>query len=377
MKLKTMIGALLCTLSASAQYSTVTDIDDLALIYIGAQHRPEWNKETLLPYVMHTYADGSRSWKFDGFLMLEFMRWNNDCKAVCLGEYIGEPSTQEDWSAMLDQQLGTHTGQGCRALDELIGELIPQLGKPGHKHKIVMNLPTNWTKGEWTWGTVDGQTISGNQREEQIKWYVDELLRRWDEAGFKNIELDGVYWTKESFHEDKDEHVRDVNRYIHDKNLLVYWIPYVSAKGRGEWKDWGVDVAYLQPNYYFKEERPISQLEGAIDYSREKNMGLEIEFAGYDYRWNCTTGERTRTEPHNIGLYDIHPNFYQRLVNYIDHFEHGGAFYHQPIAYYSGFQGFYDFQNSGNEKDREIMDRIARIINLRHQASGWDKAPSK
>lgn len=362
---------------SSTKFSNVTDIDDLALIYIGAQHRPDWDKEHLRPFVMHTYADSTQSWKFDGFLMLDFMRWDKDCKAVNLGEYIGEVSTQDDWSDMLDAQLGTYTGYGCRALDELIGELIPTLGKPGHKHKVVMCVPTNWVKGDWIWGTVDGKEITGNDRETAGKWYIDELLRRWNAAGFKNIELDGIYWTKESFHEDLDDHVRAINSYSRENDLLVYWIPYVAAKGRGEWKDWGVDVAYLQPNYYFKEERPMSQLDGAIDFAKDHDMGMEIEFSGYDRSWNCTTGERRKFPPANCGLYDLHPNYYQRLVDYVDHFEDQGIFDIKPVAYYSGFAGFYDFATSGNEKDREIMDRIARIINLRHQLTGWDKTPAK
>lgn len=362
--------------TSSSKFSSVTDIDDLALIYIGAQHRPDWDKEHLRPYVMHTYADSTQSWMFDGFLMLDFMRWNDECKAVNLGEYIGDVSTQKDWSDMLDEQLGTYTGNGCRALDELIGELIPVLGKPGHKHKVVMCIPTNWTKGDWIWGTVNGREISGEDRLTAGKWYIDELQRRWTAAGFKNIELDGIYWTKESFHEDLDDHVRGINAYSHDKGLLVYWIPYVAAKGRGEWHDWGVDVAYLQPNYYFKEERPISQLDGAIDFAKKHDMGMEVEFSAYDRSWNCTNGERRKFPPANCGLYDIHPNYYRRLVDYIDHFETQGIFDTKPVAYYSGFAGFYDFCKSGNEMDRKIMDRIARIINRRHQATGWDKDPA-
>ena len=384
-KTSLLLAATICALQVFAirpaatpsPFSSVTDIDDLALIYIGSQHRPTWDKERLRPFVMHTFPDGSQSWKFDGFLMLEFTRWNKDCKPVNLGESRAGISTQEDWTAMLDEQLGTYTGNGCRALDELIGELIPVLGKPGHKHKVVMCIPTNWVKGDWIWGTADGKEITGDDRVAAGKWYIDELVRRWNAENFKNIELDGIYWTKESFYEGQDDHVREINSYSREKDLLVYWIPYLSARGRGEWRDWGVDVVYLQPNYYFREERPISQLDEAIDFAKKHEMGMEIEFAGYDFSWNCNTGERKKVEPHNIGLYDIHPQFYQRLVDYVDHFEGQGVFDTKPVAYYSGFQGFYDFATSGNEKDREIMDRFARIINKRHQASGWDKAPSK
>ena len=42
---------------------------------------------------------------------------------------------------------------------------------------------------------------------------------------------------------------------------------------------------------------------------------------------------------------------------------------------YSGFQGFYDLEKSGNPKDMEISHRIANILNRRHVESGWDQEP--
>ena len=42
-------GMLLSSLMSYAQFSTATDIDDLALIYIGSQHSPDWKKEIYSP----------------------------------------------------------------------------------------------------------------------------------------------------------------------------------------------------------------------------------------------------------------------------------------------------------------------------------------
>jgi len=370
---------LLCLLSviltSAAQFSKVTDIDDLALIYIGSQHRPVWNKDLFRPYVEHVYPDSTRSWMFDGFLMLEFIRWNKAGERVNLGESRAKPSVQEDWIAMLDAQLGVEDETGCKALDDLIGELIPVLGKPAHKHKVVMSLPLNNIKGDWFWGEINGRKLTGNDRVEAMKWYVDELLKRWNAADFKNIELDGVYWTKESYVENEDDDFKAVTAYAKKRGLLNYWIPYRTAKGRGEWKEWGIDVAYLQPNYYFKEERPMSFIDTTVDFAYGHDMGLEVEFAGYDWTYNLNSGERQRVAPHNIGLYDINPGYYQRLVDYINRFELYGVFDTKPVAYYTGFQGVYDFMTSGNERDRDVISRIARLINRRHQMSGWDTVP--
>lgn len=58
---------------------------------------------------MHTFPDSTQSWFFDGFLMLEFMRWNDAGERVNLGEALFKPSTKDDWIAMLDMQLGAVT----------------------------------------------------------------------------------------------------------------------------------------------------------------------------------------------------------------------------------------------------------------------------
>lgn len=365
--------SMLTFLGTSAQFSKVTDIDDLALIYIGAQNRPDWNKELFRPYVEHVFSDSTSSWFFDGFIMLEFRRWNKDGVAVNLGESRAQPSTQQDWADMLDTQLGLDSDTGCKALDQLIGELLPKLGKPSHKHKVVMSIPLNNIKGDWYWGEIDGKTLTGNDRVKAMKWYIDLLLDRWNKAGFKNIELDGVYWTKEAYVANEDEDFKQITAYAKEKGLLNYWIPYRTALGRDKWRDWGIDVAYLQPNYYFKDERPMEWLDSSIDFAKKHGLGLELEFAGYDWSYNISTGERRLVPPGNIGLYDINPNYYQRLVDYINHFEQQDVFDTKPVAYYTGFQGIYDFVNSSNQRDRDIIDRLARIIKKRHIASKWIK----
>lgn len=374
--LASVLGASLCS---SAQISTVTDIDDLALIYIGSQHRPHWGKEQFTPYVMHTYPDGSKSWMFDGFLMIEFQAWNKNGQVVSFGESKSFGAQKEDWERLIRVQLGVESGEGCKALDDLIGDLIPVLGKPGHKHKVVLTLPVAEAKSGATWGQIDSGKLNFQNMTDRVlamKWYIDYAMDLWDKADFKNIELDGVYWTDESFDAQEKLLAKEMNEYYHSKGLKVYWIPYYNASGRGEWAEFGIDVAYLQPNYYFKTTTPKSQLDSAIEYAWNKLMGLEMEFEGYNYSWTFGSGDAVRYEPANIGLYGKHPEFYQRLVDYIDRFEEELVFDYLPVAYYSGFQAVYDFENSGHPKDKEIMNRLAEILNYRHQTTGWDKEPT-
>lgn len=379
-KLLLLFTVLFVSLVSSAQFFGSTDVDDLALIYIGAQSRPDWDKEQFRPYVMHTYQDGSKSWMFDGFLMIEFHVWNKNGIEVSLGESNTQGAQKEDWERLLKVHLGTESGNGCRALDDIIGDLIPELGQPGHKQKVVFTLPVAEAKTGITWGSIGEEQLNfqfHDHRVKAMKWYVDQLIAEWEKADFKNIDLEGVYWTKEAFYTNEERAlVKEMNEYYHQKGLNVYWIPYFSAPSYEDWEELGIDVTYMQPGYYFRNTTPMSRLEDAIDLAWKANIGLEMEFEGYNYTWDPVKGVRSRITPGNIGLYGYSPEYYQRLVDYIDKFEENDVFQFMPIAYYSGFQAVYDYAQTGHPKDQELMDRLASIMNVRHVASGWDKEPT-
>lgn len=394
---------------AETPYDDMTDIDDLALIYIGSQHRPDWNKDLFTPYVAHTYPDGTKSWMFDGFLMIEFLAYNENGDQVSFGETTStvRGAKKEDWERLLHEQLGTYNGYGCRALDNLIEDLKPQLGTPGHKHKVVFTLPVAEAKSD-IWGVIDGRKYDFanriDDRTDAMKWYADLLVSEWNKAGFKNLDLEGVYWTNETFYGQATQMAQDVNRYYKEKyGHKIYWIPYLTryngtnssylpapnenlvgeltpTQSADNWEELGIDVVYIQPGYYFYTSRPEKNMSQAIDYADKYSLGLEMEFEGYNFGWtpdkdNPANGVRYQATPSNCGLYGISPTFYDRFKYYIDQFEEAEEFDLAPLAYYSGFQAVYDFENSGHPKDKEIINRLANLMNKRHIVSGWDSAP--
>lgn len=375
-----LAGLFSCLVAKSDNlFSPNSDIDDLALIYIGSQHRPDWTEDLFRPYVVHTYPDGKQSWMFDGFLMLDFMIYNDNGQDVSLGEYNGFPANKNDWERLLVNQLGVGTGLGCEALDRVIDGLLPVLGEPGHKHKVVLSLPVPEANVGDTWGMLDGHKINFDLMEDCIaamQWYGNLLMEKWEAAGFKNIELDGVYWTSENFYDWKVPLVEAVNGFYHENGLHTYWIPYFGAHNIDKWKDCKFDIAYLQPGYYFNDQYEIERLERAIDDAWEFELGLEVEFGGYYVGWDKVTGAHPAYVGKDTGLFGVHPAKYQRFVDYIDKFEEYDVFTSLPVAYYSGSNAVYDFENSDDPKDKEIINRVATIINRRHVMSRWDKEPS-
>ena len=107
---------------------------------------------------------------FDGFLMIEFVAYNELGQQVSFGESAASVfgAKRKDWERLLHEQLGTYSGNGCRALDNLIDEMIPELGAPGHKHKVVFTLPVAETKSD-IWGEIDGVKLDFTQSADRIK----------------------------------------------------------------------------------------------------------------------------------------------------------------------------------------------------------------
>ncbi len=177
--------ALVFVITNAQQFGT---IDDLALIWVGSRHRPDWNKELFTPYLVHEYPDGHKSWLFDGFLMIDGRTHGEREVGEDYSSYLNRKYTfgeanfthadKDMWEWLLHRQLGSYANLACRALDDRIGELLPELGIPAGKHKVVMTLPISYQAYNG-WGRIDGRMLDFRYLEDKIaamEWYVDLLL---------------------------------------------------------------------------------------------------------------------------------------------------------------------------------------------------------
>ena len=89
------------------------------------------------------------------------------------------------------------------------------------------------------------------------------------------------------------------------------------------------------------------------------------------YNFTNVKGALVKSPAASCGLYDISSVYWQRVKDYIDVFEEHGAFTYMPIAYYAGYQAFYDYETSGNPRDKELMDRMAALMEKRHIETEW------
>lgn len=342
---------LLCVLWAGNLFSQPlvkgykqTDISDMILIYQGGAHRMDWTADQFLPYVVHQNADGNKNWLFDGFLFLEFKDGKGRCYA---SRYEKLPARKQEWIWLMDRVF--EKGKSLYALNECIQSQIEEIGAPSFRHKVVIGLPEP-IPDQKDWGTLDGQSLDFSNDADKLKacrWYIDELTKRFKEAGFANLDLAGFYWVSEDIVTSKALTV-PIGDYIRSKDFLFYWIPYWNAMGYSDWKELGFDVAYAQPNHFFEASIPDQRIDETCRLARTHNLGLEVEF---DER--VFAGQKD--------------SFYDRLVAYLDRFEKNGVYDDAAIAYYEGGGAILGFSKSSNLKDRALIDRLASLVCKRRQ----------
>jgi len=317
----------------------VNEIRDLALIYQGGKQRIDWTQEQFEPYVAHTFADGSKDWLFDGYLFLEF---SDGVDRNFAPGYQPKDGRRSEWELYLGRLF--EKGKSLDALDKCIEANKKEIGDPGFKHKIVLTLLTPM-HGQKDWGKLDGKALDFDNADDRLaacRWFIDELVKRFAKKGYRNLELQGIYWVDEDMCRTPD-FTRQIAPYIHEKGLQFVWIPYFRARGFNHWREHGFDIAYHQPNHFFDKNLPDVRLDVACDVALDTGMAMEFE---------CDSK----------ALYGIEDSSYDRMNAYMDAFERRGVYATSAIAYYTGSKALIDLFNNKCPENQAITDRFARFI---------------
>ena len=407
--------------------------DDMMLIYYGNKKRMKWGKSELEKVVVHTFQDGHKDWFFPSFLYLEF---KNDEGYKFGDNQPGEKgaATQKHWEWLLNRYFSTaYNGgefEGLKALDECIEDCKKTLGKPAFRHKVYLSVPSPCT--DFTeWGSIkkNGKTIKLDFRKrehrlEAVKWFIDEVVRRFQAQHYKNITLEGLYWIEEttsmtSWHKDKNtgewtnmtgekydyiyenkirksnDMLGDISNYIHSKGYNSYWIPFSGAYGNEKWKIYGFDRCDIQTGYFWgtpdiirkdKKLKTMSDARKICDQAIKDGMGVEFEISTdlfvpcYGKLKNKTDIERpydiirvkdckkSASEMKALGYkqYDYNPCLLQRLKNLMTIFEEQGVFDRANISYYESSM-IRRLCISNDKEIINIVDRLARHVTRRYK----------
>jgi hypothetical protein len=318
-------------------------IRDMVLIYDGGAHRTiQWDKEHFAPYVSLENEEGTEDWLFDGFLFLEI----HDGTRGFASYYKDLAARKVEWTNLVDNYF--REGNAIMALNSQISEVQESSSASKFsKRKVVITVPEP-IPNQTDWGDIEGKAMDFSKQEdrlEAVKWYIDYAINRFKEANPKNLELAGFYWVAEEATNSR-ELVNHVADYINEKGHRLYWIPYFNSDGFNEWEELGFDQAFYQPNYFFSEERPLSQIEKACEDAMKFGMSMEMEF---DDRALAKNG------------------WGYRMKDYIRIFDQYDVWDKMEVAYYQGGDAFYKLYHSSNPEDNELYLQLANIIAKRQK----------
>lgn len=318
---------------------------DLMLIYQGGFQRPQWTVTRFAPYVTYRDADGAHEqWLYDGFLIIEFQ----DGRGHTYEQYSNLKHAQkEQWITLLQRNFAPN--DGVPNLEKTVEAAITRIGKPLRRRQVFLTLPVP-EPGQTNWGDVDGRALDFHKKEDRLaacEWYMDTAIKMWQNLAPKELDLAGFYWVAEQYPGTND-FFPDIAQQVHSRGMQFDWIPsFHINRPIGEWKSFGFDEAYLQPNYFFHPELSPSRLQLACDFARDHGMGLEIEF-----------DPRMVTQP---AIYE------QRLHDYLDAFTRNGVQDGAAMAWYEGGGALFRLAVSDNSKMRDDYDEVGQFVLKRQQ----------
>jgi len=258
-------------------------INNLSLLYNGYYRDHEkWTKEMIIPEISYVNTQGEPvDWFFDGVLTLGL--------SAPGGQGFAGGATKTEWNWYLDKTFGADGDM--YQLNEATKEVGQKLGQPDHRLKVVAMIPD---PGEYLtdFGDIDGDGISENfnggvvggeaaiaNRKKAVDWWIQQVMQRFGERNYSNLELVGLYWLEEQISTSASgpDMARAVNDMIHEQGLKSFWIPHSMAYKSFMWKNVGFDAVAYQPNYYF-DDISIEHIEDGAYTAQHYGTGVEIEF---------------------------------------------------------------------------------------------------
>ena len=379
---------------------------DMTLIPGPSSHRTPlaWSKDRWRKHVSYTDEDGQEHWLFDSFLLIEGQQtgvYGGTGYTYVITEASTPSAPKKLWQELLDfwftggtflwQESGWGNGKTSfgrwysgrmvtpspvfadgqlSALDECVGEVAARIGAPPSKRYVIMALPepiyfdnyisavNNPGSGNTVyWGDINGRQLDFSLVSDRVRayrWFIDETRAAFARKNYRNIELLGFYilpevlsltWRQE--YKKYDEVLPAVASYLHNCNEGLYWIPYNMAEGYKVWKDFGFDIAYMQPNYYWDEDgkHPMNLTFQEIN---RYGMGLELEF------------EYSMVE--NVNGASSAEKYRSRFDEYLSWAKASGVYGTRSIALYSGTDAMQQLADSPLPGDRAMYHKLGHFI---------------
>lgn len=345
------------------------------LIILSWDVKKPITKKELDYYVAHINHKGKPDdWFFDSFLVILgnspsgnnlYYDFNMGTTRCSEGDFFAVPHSNpgkaQDWLDYIDYMFSK---DGVfHLLENSIADMKNKMKlSPTFKRNIVISIPhphsnqSNFgpignSKKSLNFSII-GQNLmkASEQRLEACKWFVDEVSKRFKKEKFKELNFLGFYWIYESLHYswDVDDHwvIKELYKYIHEKEYALFWIPFYSSYNVHIMSDspgFYFDCSFLQPNHMFY--KGIKDVKQAALEAKERNGGIEIEY-----------------------YMDIYPEAdigdikFKRFRNYLNGGIKYGYMTESACAYFIGVNDIPYMATNKNKKEREAYHDLFHFV---------------
>ncbi|WP_100401563.1 DUF4855 domain-containing protein [Bacillus sp. FJAT-42315] len=300
-----------------------TGIHNGVLIYNGAE-APQQGSEFFAPYLKNNEKN-----LFDTFIFLG--------RTYTGGEFAETPKNNanyKEWNWYIDR---TFDPSGS------LSSLNKAAAEAGRTVQIYLSIPYPKSKGTIVKlnGAKEAATLQA--RENMVKWYIQTVQSRWNKAGYKNMKLVGYYWLNETVINANDELlVTKTAQSIHSNKKKFIYAPHSLSTNFDNWKYYGFDGAYLQPNAFrLNLNDPEARLHKAFLEAQINGSGITLEIDTYS--------------PHQMaaGL----PNF-ERYIQFAHKYQLVG----QSLLFYQGTDMVHRMANYRQSPYEEAYQKLTSLF---------------
>lgn len=196
-------------------------------------------------------------------------------------------SLKSDWEFLLGKLFDPVFN--LKALDDASEKVKTSL-KLGDDYSVPVYITLPYPKtSDYVFGDYDGDGVDDKITSladcvKAQKWFIEETLNCWDEAGYKNLELYGFYWMHEAISygtfEDEAELIKLTIDLCHSYDKQIISIPFYQASGIEFYNELGFDCSFMQPNLSFNEplqRDPAGMMEDFAEACKKYGLAVEME----------------------------------------------------------------------------------------------------
>ncbi|MDN4605943.1 DUF4855 domain-containing protein [Sporosarcina highlanderae] len=248
-----------------------TNLNSGVLIYNGYNETEKFTTNFFNQYLKTKLKDGERKDMFDTFVILG-LRYNENND-----QFVDGPSNHanySDWRTYVEKTF---------AQDGAVVNLNSTARQLNRKVDVYIAIP--YPKRNEPIIKFNGESAGCDvyARYDLANWYVKEVMERFENGKYENLNFKGFYWLSETVRTVDDEVIiSSISSILRKNNKFFIYSPHATSTNFYKWKDYGFDAAFLQPNAFRssitnKEER----LHRAFLNAQIYGTGITIEIDSY------------------------------------------------------------------------------------------------